>query len=162
MRKKVLTIMAMLLTTVGAAWADSKQLLVVSLIDGSRIELALADTPHLSFPEDRITIQSSQLQTEFMRYRVADIHFEGAVDLGVPQPKSNSKQVRLDYTRPDEVVVYGNLQGKAARLYTIGGTLLRTLTGTDSGEVHIGTVGLQPGTYVVNIQDVSSFKISVR
>lgn len=162
MKRLLIVLFSLLLTTVGVR-ADQVKMLVLTLIDGSKIELALAETPTVSFPGYLIHVESSSLTTEFPRYRVMDLYFEGTTATGVKAVDDPSKTLRIEYTTPEEVVLRGRLDGRTVSLYTVGGTLLKTIPTTqDMQELHISTSGLQTGTYIVNINGMSSFKINVK
>ena len=162
MKRLLIVLFSLLLTTVGVR-ADQVKMLVLTLIDGSKIELALAETPTVSFPENLIHVESSALTAEYPRYRVIDLYFEGTTSTGVKAVDDQSKTLRIEYTTPEEVVLRGRLDGRTVSLYTVGGTLLKTIPTTqDMQELHISTAGLQTGTYIVNINGMSSFKINVK
>lgn len=158
-----LSVFALLLTCT-AMRADDEQMLVVSFIDGSEIQLALSDTPRLAFPDDKVTVTAKQFSAEYPLYRVLDIRFVGATDVeGItPATQDDKSRLRIDYRTADEVVIYGDLSGHTVSLFTVGGSRLKTCSATTGGEVHISTAGLTPGTYIVGINGHSSFKIQVR
>lgn len=160
--KKILTLIALLLTVVGSRAADVQKL-VVGLIDGSTIELALQDTPRLSFPDTRLVIESANFSTTIQRYRVTDVHFEGATDVEAITPlHSDGAQWRIDYTRPDEVIVSGPMKGHRVSLYTAGGVLLSQQPASSATQCRVPLSGLTAGVYVISIDGVTFFKISVR
>lgn len=163
MKKKVFVIICLLMATVGVR-ADEEQMLVVSFIDGSTLELALSETPHLSFPEDKVLITSSRLSAGYPLYRVLDLHFRNAFDVeGIKTIGSDAKQrLRIEYKTADELVIHGNLQGHTISLFNVDGRLLRTVLPVKSDELHINTSDLNTGVYVVTVNGVTSFKINVR
>lgn len=162
MKKLWIVFFSLLLTIVGAR-ADQVKTLVLTLIDGTKVEFALPETPTISYPENMIHVESASLTAEYPLYRVADIHFEESTTSGVKEVEEQVKTLRIEYTVPGEVVLRGHLDGRTVSLYTVGGALLKTMpTKQDSEELNISTAGLQAGTYIVNINGLSSFKINVK
>ena len=144
--------------------AEERQRLVVSLIDGTTVEFVLGDKPIVTFPADKIHVESATLTADYPAYRVADFHFEDAVDVAIITMVGTASRPHLviDYHDGNEVVVHGIDGHHAVRLYTANGKLVRTLSASGKEDLHISTVGLAAGVYVVNIQDITSFKITVR
>ncbi len=164
MRTKLLTLAALLLTSLSGSAADNdRQTLVVSLIDGSSIELALADTPRLAYPGIDLVIESAGFSATLPRYRVIDIHFNNAVEAdAIVLPKTDAARWHIDYTQPDEVVVSGPMKGHRVSLYSAGGALIAHQAVASPTQCRIGLSGLPAGTYIISIDGVTSFKISVR
>lgn len=163
MKKKLFTLLALLSVVTGIR-ADDAQLLVLRLIDGTKVELALADTPHVTFPDNVVQISSDRLTAEYPRYRVLDLYFVGAQDvLSIKSiADANERTIRIDYRSDSELVVYGNIEGRVVSIYAVGGQLLRRLPASHGNEMHISTSGLQTGTYILNINDLNAFKFCVR
>lgn len=145
------------------ALANETKMLVVGFVDGSVIQLALSDTPHVSFPGDNIHVESALLSADYPRYRVVDMHFEGAVDMGILTPKDgNRSPLSIDYRQSGELVIRGDIGSHAVRVYNTSGALIKTIIPSDKSCIRISTAGFGKGVYVVNIQDITSFKIHVR
>ena len=162
--KNILITMALLLMSInGRAVVDEGQTLVVSLIDGSSIELSLSDTPRLSFPGTDLVVEASNFTTTMPRYRVIDVRFAGAVDVeGIASPTADAPRWHIDYTRSDEVIVTGPMDGHRVSLYTAGGALLRHQRPSSPTQCRVDVSGLQAGTDIITVDGVTSFKISVR
>lgn len=162
--KNLLLTMALLLMSInGQAAVNEGQTLVVSLIDGSSIELSLSDTPRLRFPGTELVIEATNFSTTMQRYRVVDVRFAGAVDVeGIASPTADAPRWQIDYTRTDEVVVTGPMDGHRVSLYTAGGALLRHQRPSSPTQCRVDLTGLQAGSYIITVDGITSFKVSVR
>jgi len=164
MKTRFLSFLTMLLLTVGGRAADEQQLLVVNFIDGTSLELALSETPRLQFPDTRIVVEAGTFAAEYQRYRIKDIHFANAVDVdAIVMPQTDSRsQWRIDYTRPDEVIVTGPMEGRSVSLYSVGGARIDRHSAMSPSSCRLSLAGLSAGTYIVSVDGVTSFKIIVR
>ena len=143
--------------------AEGTPRLVVSLIDGTTVELALGDMPSVTFSGNQIHVESSLLTADYPTYRVSDFHFEDAVDVGIKLPDvAGRNRLQVDYRDGSEVVIRGIDTNRSVRLYSANGTLLRTMKSPLGEELHISTANLVGGVYIVTIEDITSLKLTVR
>lgn len=144
--------------------AEERQRLVVSLIDGTTVEFVLGDKPSVTFPADKIHVESATLTADYPAYRVADFHFEDSLNVtGIKTIDTASRShLVVDYRDGNEVVVHGIGGHHAVCLYSANGMPVKTVAASGEEDLHISTVGLAAGVYVVNIQDITSFKITVK
>lgn len=153
----------MLAPAVAHAAAGDKviDMLVLKMSDESTKLFALDSLPTITLADGKFSVTSGSVTTDYEQSEVTEYYFE-KVDsttadsvLAVTGPATS--RFTLRYVDNDHVAITGT-QTRRALLYTQGGQLVATQP-TVGGNVTVSLASLQPGIFVLRLENEHSFKI---
>ena len=153
----------MLAPTVAHAAAGDKviDMLVLKMSDESTKLFALDSLPTITLADGKFSVTSGSVTTDYEQSEVTEYYFEkvdsATADSVTAISGPTKSRFTLTYLDNDHVVITGT-QARRALLYTQGGQLVATRP-TAGGSVTVSLSALQPGLYVLRLENEHSFKI---
>ena len=128
-------------------------LLTVWAKDGSSQSFALAQIPEVSFTESTLQVVTDGVEVDFPLDDLLRFTYDEAEVTGVTHIDTGAKSFEIR----DEAVYFPSLQaGTIVRIYGMNGqnVLLRRIT--EAGAYLFSLTDLQPGTYLVNVNGITT------
>lgn len=131
---------------------------VVSLRNGDAVEFKLSERPKLSFPEGKLIISTSDVESEFDLTEIASTNFVGVT--GVESVIDDSiKSVVFDIdTKPGHILINGCSK---AIVYDLSGQQVLSIDRTNGETLDLDMTNITSGVYVIHTP-LRSIKYSKR
>jgi len=153
--RKITLLLALLFIFLTGVKAADVQYLVVSLTDGTKAEMALADEPVITFAGDelKVTVAGVEKVAASMS-EVVDYHFT-TTPTGIEQVKDEKSSSRFAY---GHVYISNAKKGDVMRVYATDGRLVISERVSDNGTADINLNELGKGIYIIK-SSKSSIKV---
>lgn len=143
--------------TLSAAEAETAEVLVVTLRDGTQDQYLLREKPKISFASTTCDIQSETFSAAYDMADVKNAAFSTSVVGGVEiTPDVN---FRIDLSNPDEVRISGLAPGSPVSIHGISGITVFHGEPDAEGCLCIRTGDFAPSIYILNAGNGKSIKI---
>lgn len=134
--------------------AENSEMLMIEFVDGTNVQLELADTPLVSFSDAFMVVQSKKVTAEYEQEKVAGFRF-------VPIPTQIKENLRansiyVQYVNRENVKIIG-AKGMAIRIYKIDGTNVVSQK-VDSDEFAVSLCALTEDVYILKLSNGLQFK----
>lgn len=161
MKKTILSLLLALAATVTMQAQDEYSTLVVETKSGKTLELSLKQKPSVSVSDKEFTITCGDEVTGYVHDEVRKFYFKPYDPAGIDEPVAEDV-IRVLYLDQSKVVVSGIDKAKQVNLYTLDGRKVAARAVQEEGKLTVSLDGLAPGTYILNIGNVQSFKLQKR
>ena len=156
MKKNILYILVFLFGGWCKAYAQHQ--LVVELNNSSTVRYMLSDNPVVTFSGTQVSIKSAKAEASYTRSSIKRYYFEDAAD-GIEEVKTPSSELRIQYTTPEQVKIYGLTSADNVRIYDITGKRLSAEISNSVDAVSINLSSLSSGVYIITLPNHPSIKI---
>ena len=161
MKKTILSLMLALAATVTVQAQNEYSTLVVETKSGKTLEVSLKQKPTVSVSDKEFTIACGDEVTGYVHDEVRKFYFKPYTPAGINEPVAGDV-IRVLYLDQSKVVVSGIDKAKHVNLYTLDGRKVAARAEREEGNLTVSLDGLAPGTYILNIGNVQSFKLLKR
>ena len=156
MKKNILCVIAFL--AFGCCTAFGQHQFVVELNSSNIVRFVLSDYPVVTFSGTKVYIKSAKAEAVYDRSAVSKYYFDDAVD-DIAEVTIPSSELRIEYTSPEYVRIYGLTQSDNIKLYDITGKQLPADSISSDVALTINLSPLSSGVYIIALPNHQSIKI---
>lgn len=136
MKRKLLTIILLLVVAIAMKAQDNTKRLVVWQKSGEKVYIDLAELPETTFEDGLLVIRGSKTSVQFQLSNILRYTYEGVGNTGIEQI-SDGRTISI--AKDGDCVTLHNLRdGTTASVYSANGATSRLYMGTRPGK-HTGT-----------------------
>lgn len=161
MKKLLLSLMLSLAAIVTMEAQNEYSTLVVETKGGKTLEVSLKQKPSVSVSDKEFIITWGDKVTGYVHDEVSKFYFKPYDPACIDEPVAENV-IRVLYLDPSKVVVSGVDNAKQVNLYTLDGRKVAARAEQEGTNLTVSLDGLAPGTYILNIGNVQSFKLLKR
>ena len=161
MLRKLLLLMFAFAVTVTAQTEKDYSTLVVETKSGTTLELSLQKRPYVGVGGTNFTITCGDDVTSYVHEKVRKFYFKAPASTDIDSPVAENT-IRISMLDRSKVVVRGVKEPSKVRLYTLDGKSIATEISANDSEITVSLDALTPGTYILNIDNIQTFKLLKR
>lgn len=150
--KRLLAVVALLLSVSTAVLADDPVMLNIHLADGTVQSVLLYTRPQVTFEDGRVVFTSSVATFSYDAQQVLRFTFSGSLPVWVSSPESQAS-----YRRQGEQLFFdAKVKASAIQLFTEDGRRLPVNVQTSNGRISLSLQPLPAGVYVLSVNGQTS------
>lgn len=162
MKKRLLNLLIPLLVASSASAADERHALIISFHEGDSVTLVLADKPCATFLGDSLCVESNDFGATYLRSSIAGFHFGWVAETPSSVASLPEHMVQIVYTDNNTVQVRGIDPASPVGVYGIDGCSIVAPITSEADGITISLAAFPAGIYLININNIQTFKIIKR
>ncbi len=161
LKEKLLLLLFALVATMTIKANNEYSTLVVETKSGTTLEFFLKERPHVGINSKNFVITCGEEVTNYVHEEVRKFYFKpySATNIEAPVTKNTIRISMLDQSK---VVISGVKEPSKVRMYTLDGKSIAIETSTNDDTLTVSLDALTPGTYILNIDNIQTFKLLKR
>lgn len=140
--------------SVAAQSTTQDEVMVVSLRNGHKDVVKLADTPKVTFEQEKCLVVSSNANFE---YDMADIEFV-TFQNSVAAEALPDQKLSIDFSNPAQITVAGAEPESTVAVFNLSGSSVASATADNLGTAVVEISGLAPAPYILTIEGGHALK----
>lgn len=134
------------------SFAQDKNVLLVRLADGSKVEFLLDESPCVTFEKGTVIVKSSMVKGEFKRNEILRFEYIGVENTSVEQ---SSYKTTLPECFGNTLVVTGLTENTKVQVHSSNGQIVNELVADALGKVVVSLEKYPSGLYIISYSNVT-------